>query len=192
MALLPSDRNNNNMSSKTTTTTAILVGATCGVIGVVVGLAIPSILKRLTLAGVIRSSKNDTTTTTTTTSSSEEEEEEEEEEEGCKSTTTNGSDGTHSVRSGLKNDSSSSIRINQSKLNSFLSHILIKAATTTTTTSTATTGGDDMKLKEKMDLVASVLTYADSRGIPSHGSNRCDTYVNEIVVGLVNANADPL
>ena len=184
MALLPSDRNNNNMSSTTTTTTAILVGATCGVIGVVVGLAIPSILKRLTLAGVIRSSKNDTTTTTTTTSS---------EEEGCKSATiTDGSDGTHSVRSGLKNDSSSSIRINQSKLNSFLSHILIKAATTTTTTSTATTGGDDMKLKEKMDLVASVLTYADSRGIPSHGSNRCDTYVNEIVVGLVNANADPL
>ena len=189
MALLPSDRNNNNMSSTTTTTTAILAGATCGVIGVVVGLAVPSILKRLSLAGVIRSSKNDTTTTTTTTSSSEEEEEEE---EGCKSTTTNGSDGTHSVRSGLKNDSSSSIRINQSKLNSFLSHILIKAATTTTTTSTATTGGDDMKLKEKMDLVASVLTYADSRGIPSHGSNRCDTYVNEIVVGLVNANADPL
>ena len=186
MALLPSDRNNNNMSSTTTTTTAILAGATCGVIGVVVGLAVPSILKRLSLAGVIRSSKNDTTTTTTTTTSSEEEE------EGCKSTTTNGSDGTHSVRSGLKNDSSSSIRINQSKLNSFLSHILIKAATTTTTTSTATTGGDDMKLKEKMDLVASVLTYADSRGIPSHGSNRCDTYVNEIVVGLVNANADPL
>ena len=184
MALLPSDRNNNNMSSTTTTTTAILAGATCGVIGVVVGLAVPSILKRLSLAGVIRSSKNDTTTTTTTTSS---------EEEGCKSATiTDGSDGTHSVRSGLKNDSSSSIRINQSKLNSFLSHILIKAATTTTTTSTATTGGDDMKLKEKMDLVASVLTYADSRGIPSHGSNRCDTYVNEIVVGLVNANADPL
>ena len=184
MALLPSDRNNTTMSSTRTTTTAILVGATCGIIGVVVGLAIPSILKRLTLAGVIRSSKNDTTTTTTTTSS---------EEEGCKSATiTDGSDGTHSVRSGLKNDSSSSIRINQSKLNSFLSHILIKAATTTTTTSTATTGGDDMKLKEKMDLVASVLTYADSRGIPSHGSNRCDTYVNEIVVGLVNATADPL
>ena len=179
MALLPSDRNNNNMSSKTTTTTAILVGATCGVIGVVVGLAIPSILKRLTLAGVIRSSKNDKSSSSSS--------------EGCKSTTTtDGSDGTHSVRSGLKNDSSSSIRINQSKLNSFLSHILIKAATTTTTTSTATTGGDDMKLKEKMDLVASVLTYADSRGIPSHGSNRCDTYVNEIVVGLVNANADPL
>ena len=191
MALLPSDRNNNNMSSKTTNTTAILVGATCGIIGVVVGLAIPSILKRLTLAGVIRSSKNDTTTTTTTTSS---------EEEGCKSATiTDGSDGTHSVRSGLKNDSSSSIRISQSKLNSFLSTILIKAATTTTTTTTTTstattTGGDDddRKLKEKMELVASVLTYADSRGIPSHGSNRCDTYVNEIVAGLVNATADPL
>jgi hypothetical protein len=190
MALLPSDRNNTTMSSTRTTTTAILVGATCGIIGVVVGLAIPSILKRLTLAGVIRSSKNDTTTTTTTTSS---------EEEGCKSATiTDGSDGTHSVRSGLKNDSSSSIRISQSKLNSFLSTILIKAATTTTTTTTTstatTTGGDDddRKLKEKMELVASVLTYADSRGIPSHGSNRCDTYVNEIVAGLVNATADPL
>ena len=155
MALLPSDRNNNNMSSTTTTTTAILAGATCGVIGVVVGLAIPSILKRLTLAGVIRSSKNDTTTTTSSSSL-----------EGCKSATiTDGSDGTHSVRSGLKNDSSSSIRISQSKLNSFLSTILIKAATTTTTTTTTstatTTGGDDddRKLKEKMELVALSLIH---------------------------------
>jgi hypothetical protein len=175
MALLPSDRNNNNISSNTTAN-AILVGATCGVIGVVVGLVLPSLFQRLTL-GVIRSAKNDTTITTTSS-------------EGCKSSE-DGGDGTHSVRSGLKNDSSSSsssIRINQSKLNSFLRNILIKAATTTSST---TTGGD-MKLKEKMDLVASVLTYADSRGIPSHGSNRCDTYVNEIVVGLVNANADPV
>jgi len=129
MALLPSDRNNNNNNnniSSNTTTTSILVGATCGVIGVVVGLAIPFLLQRLITLGVTIQSKNDTTTITSS-------------EGRCKSTTDGGGgggggdNGTHSVRSGLKNDS---IRINQSKLNSFLSNILIKAATTSTSTST--------------------------------------------------------
>ena len=39
--------------------------------------------------------------------------------------------------------------------------------------------------------MASVLCYADARGIPSHGCNRADTYVNEIAAGLVDACAEP-
>ena len=33
---------------------------------------------------------------------------------------------------------------------------------------------------------ADVLAYADSRGIPSHGANRADTYANEIEAKLVD------
>ena len=40
-------------------------------------------------------------------------------------------------------------------------------------------------------LTASVLVFADARGIPSHGANRADTYVNEIQAGLVDATAQP-
>jgi len=42
------------------------------------------------------------------------------------------------------------------------------------------------------NLVASVLTYADSRGIPSHGSNRADLYANELSAGVVNGKATPV
>lgn len=79
------------------------------------------------------------------------------------------------VRSGLS--SASSIRLSKSVLESLLSNII---------DSVAACG------KKKADLVASVLAYADARGIPSHGANRCDTYVNEIAAGLVNGKADPV
>lgn len=87
----------------------------------------------------------------------------------------NNEEDTHAVRSGLS--SASSVRIERSKLDTVLSQIIQKAANCT---------------KEKADLVASVLTYADSRGIPSHGANRCDTYVNELAAGLVDGSADPI
>lgn len=81
----------------------------------------------------------------------------------------------HAVRSGLL--SASSIRLARSQLDSLLSQIIDRAAGCG---------------REKADLVASVLSYADSRGISSHGANRCDTYVNEIAAGLVNGKADPV
>ena len=82
---------------------------------------------------------------------------------------------THAVRSGLS--SASSIRLSKIVLESLLSSIIQNA-----------TGCD----KKKADLVASVLAYADARGIPSHGANRCDAYVNEIMAGLVHGKADPV
>ncbi|EOD12303.1 hypothetical protein EMIHUDRAFT_124584, partial [Emiliania huxleyi CCMP1516] len=39
---------------------------------------------------------------------------------------------------------------------------------------------------------ADVLAYADSRGIPSHGANRADTYANEIEAKLVDGVASPV
>ena len=36
------------------------------------------------------------------------------------------------------------------------------------------------------------MTFADARGIPSHGCNRADTYINEIVAGLVDVSAEPV
>lgn len=81
----------------------------------------------------------------------------------------------HAVRSGLA--SPLSIRLARSQLEFLLSQIIDRAAGCG---------------REKANLVASVLAYADSRGIPSHGANRCDTYVNEIAAGLVNAKADPV
>lgn len=78
------------------------------------------------------------------------------------------------MRSGLS--SSTSIRITKSKLDTLLSEILTNAGCSL----------------ENANLVASVLSYADSRGIPSHGTNRCDTYINEIVAGLVDCTASPI
>jgi LDH2 family malate/lactate/ureidoglycolate dehydrogenase len=45
--------------------------------------------------------------------------------------------------------------------------------------------------KRNAALVASVLVYADARGIPSHGVNRADTYVNELLAGVVDGTATP-
>ena len=84
-------------------------------------------------------------------------------------------DTTHAVRSGLSSDSS--VRIDRAKLDNLMSRIIQHAGNCT---------------KGKADLVANVLTYADSRGIPSHGANRCDTYVNELAAGLVDGTVDPI
>ena len=84
-------------------------------------------------------------------------------------------DSTHAVRSGLSSDSS--VRIDRAKLDNLMSRIIQHAGNCT---------------KGKADLVANVFTYADSRGIPSHGANRCDTYVNELAAGLVDGMVDPI
>lgn len=78
----------------------------------------------------------------------------------------------HAARSGL----ASGIRMSRDKLDDFVSQILVGAGCT----------------PEGAKLVANVLTYADSRGIPSHGVNRADAYVNEIRAGLVDPTAVPV
>lgn len=83
-------------------------------------------------------------------------------------------DTTHAVRVGLS--STASIRLERSKLDEFLSEVLVAAGCS----------------KSNADLVASVLSFADSRGIPSHGCNRADTYINELVAGLVDGKAEPV
>jgi len=80
---------------------------------------------------------------------------------------------THAVRDGLL---SSSVRLEKSKLDAFLSRIFVSAGCASS----------------HADLVASVLSFADARGIPSHGCNRADTYINEIQAGLVDASAAPI
>ena len=80
---------------------------------------------------------------------------------------------THAVRDGLL---SSSVRLEKSKLDAFLSKIFVSAGCSSS----------------HADLVASVLSFADARGIPSHGCNRADTYINEIKAGLVDASAEPI
>mmetsp|Transcript_37373 Transcript_37373/g.63612 ORF Transcript_37373/g.63612 Transcript_37373/m.63612 type:complete len:300 (-) Transcript_37373:1363-2262(-) len=80
---------------------------------------------------------------------------------------------THAVRDGLL---SSSVRLEKSKLDAFLSRIFVSAGCAVS----------------HADLVASVLSFADARGIPSHGCNRADTYINEIQAGLVDASAAPI
>mmetsp|Transcript_18955 Transcript_18955/g.42117 ORF Transcript_18955/g.42117 Transcript_18955/m.42117 type:complete len:427 (-) Transcript_18955:71-1351(-) len=89
-------------------------------------------------------------------------------------TTIHRKDTTHAVRAGLS--SATSIRLEQSKLDSFLSDVFVEAGCS----------------KSNADLVASVLSFADSRGIPSHGCNRADTYINELASGLVDGNAEPV
>jgi LDH2 family malate/lactate/ureidoglycolate dehydrogenase len=86
----------------------------------------------------------------------------------------NEEDTTQAVRAGLS--SSAAVRIDQSKLDSFLSDVLVSAGCSA----------------EHAQRVASVLTFADARGIPSHGCNRLDTYLNEIEAGLVDGKADPV
>jgi LDH2 family malate/lactate/ureidoglycolate dehydrogenase len=79
---------------------------------------------------------------------------------------------THAVRGGLL---SSSVRIQKSKLDAFLGKLFVSAGCSSS----------------HANLVASVLSFADARGIPSHGCNRADTYINEIKAGLVDATAEP-
>ena len=81
------------------------------------------------------------------------------------------SDGTHAVRS-----FDACLHLDRQSLENFVSKILVKAGTD----------------PSQADLVASVLAYADTRGIPSHGVNRTDTYVNEIENGVVNGRATPI
>lgn len=83
---------------------------------------------------------------------------------------------THIVRA-QNNSSSTAIRITRDKLDEFISDILMNAAGCT---------------QNSARLVANVLSYADARGIPSHGANRVDAYVNEIQAGLVHATASPV
>ena len=83
------------------------------------------------------------------------------------------SNSTDAVRSGL--DDPASIRIGRADLDGFLGRILQAVGCSPADAA----------------LVANVLTYADARGIPSHGSNRCDTYANEISAGLVDVTARP-
>ena len=85
-----------------------------------------------------------------------------------------GDDTTQAVRAGLS--SSKSVRISVSKLEAFLTDVLVSAGCST----------------RHAQRVASVLTFADARGIPSHGVNRLDTYLNEIEAGLVDGTADPI
>lgn len=80
---------------------------------------------------------------------------------------------THAVRDGLL---SSSVRLEKSTLDAFLSRLFLSAGCSSS----------------HANLVASVLSFADARGIPSHGCNRADTYINEIKAGLVNASAEPI
>lgn len=82
---------------------------------------------------------------------------------------------THAVRSGLSSDTTS-IRIARDQLDALLSDIFVNVGCT----------------RANANLVANVLSYADARGIPSHGVNRADTYVNEILAGLVQVQAVPV
>ena len=90
------------------------------------------------------------------------------------SSSSNDSTSTHAVRNGLS--SSTSIRLARDKLDALLSDIFVQVGCT----------------RANANLVANVLSYADARGIPSHGVNRADTYVNEIQAGLVNVRAVPV
>eukprot|EP00565_Helicotheca_tamesis_P004950 CAMPEP_0185741748 /NCGR_PEP_ID=MMETSP1171-20130828/39122_1 /TAXON_ID=374046 /ORGANISM="Helicotheca tamensis, Strain CCMP826" /LENGTH=442 /DNA_ID=CAMNT_0028413733 /DNA_START=34 /DNA_END=1362 /DNA_ORIENTATION=- len=82
---------------------------------------------------------------------------------------------TNAVRSGLS-DNKSAIRLPRSNLEEFLSQILVKAGAS----------------PSHADLAASVLAYADYRGIPSHGANRADLYANELSAGAVDGHAIPV
>ena len=84
-----------------------------------------------------------------------------------------GENTTHAVRGGLS--SATSVRLAQSTLDAFLAAVLVAAGCS----------------EENAALVAAVLTFADARGIPSHGCNRADTYINEIAAGLVDVKAKP-
>lgn len=79
----------------------------------------------------------------------------------------------NAVRAGLD---TTGIRMPRDRLDDIVSQILQGAGCT----------------EDGARLVANVLSYADSRGIPSHGANRVDTYVNEIEAGLVNPRAVPV
>jgi len=74
---------------------------------------------------------------------------------------------THVVRAGA----GTGIRVDKERLTVFLTDILEAAG---------------CKPRRHAELVAKGLVFADLRGIPSHGTNRCDAYVNEIAAGLVN------
>jgi len=78
---------------------------------------------------------------------------------------------THAVRGG-----SSHVNVPHDELSRLVAACLEKAGTT----------------PKHAELVASVLVYADSRGIPSHGVNRADFYCTELERGLVDGQAEPV
>ena len=84
-----------------------------------------------------------------------------------------GDNTTHAVRGGLS--AATSVRLAQSTLDAFLAAVLVAAGCSA----------------ENAALVANVLTFADARGIPSHGCNRADTYINEIAAGVGDVKAKP-
>ena len=79
---------------------------------------------------------------------------------------------THAVRAA----SSSSVRIPASDLSSLLGRIFESAGCPPSSAS----------------LVASVLCYADKRGIPSHGCNRADSEYPRLCVPLLHTDLSPL
>ena len=78
---------------------------------------------------------------------------------------------THAVRSFEE-----CLRIPRESLEQFISELLIKAGAS----------------PSHATLVSSVLVYADARSIPSHGVNRADTYINEILAGVVDGRIAPV
>lgn len=79
------------------------------------------------------------------------------------------SGGTHAVRAGA------SIRVPRYELEELVSACLCAAGAT----------------EAHARAVAKVLIFADARGIPSHGVNRCDFYASELEHGLVDGAAEP-
>lgn len=78
---------------------------------------------------------------------------------------------THAVRGGA-----SHVNVPRGELSRLVAACLEKAGATA----------------QHAELVASVLVYADSRGIPSHGVNRADFYCTELERGLVDGQAEPV
>ena len=78
---------------------------------------------------------------------------------------------THAVRGG-----SSQVHVPHDELSKLVAACLEKAGATA----------------QHAELVASVLVYADSRGIPSHGVNRADFYCTELEKGLVDGQVEPV
>jgi len=83
----------------------------------------------------------------------------------------------NAVRAGLNDDDNdgTSVRLDRDRLDDLVARILVAAGCR----------------EDGARLTARVLSYADSRGIPSHGANRVDAYVNEIRAGWVHPRAIP-
>ena len=78
----------------------------------------------------------------------------------------------HAVRDGLQ---SNSIRLPKQTLVKLMANILCKAGASAA----------------HAEQAANVLAFADERGIPSHGANRCDFYAKELQSGCIDGHAEP-